>query len=67
MVQNRPLWPQYIHLVGQLIDKIPVVGHHKQGSVIPGKGFFQSLTGANVQMVGGLVQQQKVGPGEHQF
>ena len=49
-----------------MIEKIPVVGDDEHR---PAEGLeivLQPLDGIHVQVVGGLVQQQKVGAGEHE-
>jgi len=49
------------------IDKIPVMGYIEQGTFIMVQGCFQYFSGKDIQMVGGLIQNQKVALRKHQF
>ena len=45
---------------GHLVQKIPVVGDHQERAAVPCKEVLQPLDHGAVQMVGGLVQDQKI-------
>ena len=48
--------------MGQTVDKIAVVGHHKNGSVKALNRVLQSLSRADVKVVCGLVRIRKLAP-----
>ena len=52
---------------GRPVDKIPVVGDVEHSSRVVDQGVLQDFLGGNVQVVGGLVQDQEVGLGEHKL
>ena len=52
---------------GRLVDEIPVVGHVQDGAGVAVQRRFQDFLGGDVQMVGGLVQNEKIGFGEHEL
>ena len=43
------------------------MGNQQNGPAEFRKAVFQNLSGGNIQMIGGLVQDQKIGFGEDQF
>lgn len=49
--------------VGQLLYQQTVVGHHDDGALVRCEKVFQPGDGVNVQMVGGLVEHEDIGPG----
>ena len=43
------------------IEKIAVVGDDNHTSVERGEGVFQQIQGKNIQVIGGLIQQEEIG------
>ena len=54
-------------LRGDLVQEIPVVGHDDDRSFVVQQVIFKPGDAAHVQMVGGLVQKNDVGPGEQEL
>ena len=50
-----------------LVDEITVMGNVEDGSLVLVQGIFQYLLGSDVQMVGRLIKDDKIGLGEHQL
>ena len=48
------------HLVRHAVNETAVVGDHHQGSWEFGEGRLERLAGGNVEVVGGLVEQEKI-------
>ncbi len=48
------------HMRGDTIHEIPVVGNEQQGARVTGQPILQPQTGIQIQVVGGLVQQQQI-------
>ena len=46
--------------VGHRIQKIPVMGHHQEGAFVGRKPVLQPFDHVVIQMVGGLIQDQKI-------
>ena len=55
---------QFHDLVANPFQKVAVVGHHQDGKVGLGQVFFQPLNHVEVQVVGGLIEDQKIGVGQ---
>ena len=52
---------------GGPVDEIAVVRHVEDSSRVVVQGIFQNFLGGNIQVVGGLIQDQKIGLREHEF
>ena len=48
------------YVLTHVVEEIPVVRHHEDGQTLPRQEILQPFYHLNVQMVGGLVQQQQV-------
>ena len=56
---------QFQHTVADRFQKIPIVGHQQQGRFLVAKPVLQPFDGVQIQVVGGFVQQNQVGFGDH--
>ncbi len=63
VVQPQLAVLQMGHVVHHGVEEVPVVGDQQQGAGVGGQPLLQPQDGVQVQVVGGLVQQQEVGPG----
>ena len=52
------------HPFADLLEQAAVMGHEEEGSRVVGKKAFEPLHRVDVQVVGGLVEEQEVGVGE---
>ena len=64
---NKLLTGQFQNPCGRLVDKITVMTDKQNRPGVVDKGILQDLSGIYIKMVGRLVQNQKVGVGEHQL
>ncbi len=60
-IRFQPSVDQVPHAIDDLVQEIAVVGHHDKTARPGAEVFLQPLHGLQIQVVGGLVQQQQVG------
>ena len=56
--------PDFNNLVHRHVQKIAVVRHQDEGVGITFEVLFKPVAGFKIQMIGGLIQQQKIGFGQ---
>ena len=63
IAEKRKVFRSFLFFQRQayLVNESEVVGHQHQASLEALNGLSQGINGLNVQMIGGLIQQQQVG------
>ena len=54
------LMPEFEYFIHQSIKKFPVVGNHNKCTIKGQKSIFQDILGPHIQVIGGLIKDQKI-------